>query len=401
MKELLLCKYGEIILKGANRAFFENLLCRELKYRAARHGDFSIYRAQSTIYIEPQDESADIDGMLEATLKVFGIVGVSRAAVCDKDMDAIRALAREYIPPFLTGAKTFKCEAKRSDKTFPLGSPEISAEIGGEILSACPHLRVNVNNPDVVVRIEIREFGAYIHAGQYKGAGGMPIGSNGRGMLLLSGGIDSPVAGWMMAKRGVKLEAIHFESYPYTSEQARDKVLDLAGIVAGWAGSIRVHVISLTKIQEELKRACEEDYFTLLLRRAMMRLAERTAAQFGCGALITGESVGQVASQTVEAMTVTGAVVSLPVFRPCIGLDKEEIIQIARKIDTFETSILPFEDCCTVFTPRHPRTRPELHKVEAQEALLDIDALCDEAYATMYTVNVRPDGTKTFWQGNE
>ena len=401
MKELLLCKYGEIVLKGANRAFFENLLCKELKFRAARHGNFSIYRAQSTIYIEPLDEAADIDGMLSAALKVFGIVGVSRAAVCEKNMDAIRALAREYIPQFLGGAKTFKCEAKRSDKSFPLASPQIAAEIGGVLLSACPRLKVDVNNPDVIVRVEIREFGAYIHAGQYKGAGGMPIGSNGRGLLLLSGGIDSPVAGWMMAKRGMKIEALHFESYPYTSRQARDKVLDLAGIVAGWAGSIRVHVISLTRVQEALKRACEEDYFTLLLRRFMMRLAERAAEKFGCGALITGESVGQVASQTTEALTVTGAVVSLPVFRPCIGLDKEEIIQIARRIDTFETSILPFEDCCTVFTPRHPRTRPELAKVEEQEALLDVDALLEEAWATMYHVNVRPDGSRTFWEQHD
>ncbi|MBQ8275980.1 MAG: tRNA 4-thiouridine(8) synthase ThiI [Clostridia bacterium] len=399
MKELLLCKYGEIILKGANRAFFENLLCRELKFRAARHGDFSIYRSQSTIYIEPKEDAVcDIDGMLESALKVFGIVGVSRAAVCDKDMDAIRTLAREYIPQFLAGAKTFKCEAKRSDKSFPLSSPQISAEIGGVLLSACPRLKVDVNNPDVVVRIEIREYGAYIHAGQYKGAGGMPLGSNGKGLLLLSGGIDSPVAGWMMAKRGVKLEALHFESYPYTSEQARDKVLDLAGIVAGWSGSIRVHVISLTHLQEELKRCCEEDYFTLLLRRAMMRLAERAAKEFECGALITGESVGQVASQTMEALAVTNSVVSLPVFRPCVGMDKEEIIQIARKIDTFETSILPFEDCCTVFTPRHPRTRPELSKVEAQEALIDWEPLLEEAWASMYHVNVRPDGSRAFWQ---
>lgn len=398
MKEILLCKYGEIVLKGANRAFFENLLCKELKFRADRHGEFSIYRAQSTIYIEPLNDGADIDGMLAATLKVFGIVGVSRAAVCAKDMEAIKALAREYIPLFLDGAKTFKCEAKRSDKSFPLSSPQISAEIGGEILSACPRLRVDVNQPDVVVRIEIREFGAYLHAGQYKGAGGMPLGSNGRGLLLLSGGIDSPVAGWMMAKRGVKIEALHFESAPYTSEQARDKVLDLAGIVAGWAGSIRVHVISLTRIQEELKRVCAEDYFTLLLRRCMMRLAEQAAKEFSCDALITGESVGQVASQTMEALNVTNAVVSMPVFRPCIGMDKEEIIQIARKIDTFATSILPYADCCTVFTPRHPRTRPELAKVEAEEALLDLNALLDEAWATMYHVNVRPDGTRSFWE---
>ncbi len=389
MKEILLCKYGEIVLKGANRKYFEDMLCREMKKRARAYGNFDIYRSQSTIYVEPADDLADFEGMFEAASKVFGIVSLSRAAVCEKNMDSIRAVAREYLPSFLSGAKTFKVESKRSDKSFALDSMEISREIGGEVLSVCPHIRVDVHEPDITVRVEVREYGAYISAGRFKGAGGMPIGTNGRGLLLLSGGIDSPVAGYMMAKRGLKIEAVHFESFPYTSERARQKVLDLARLLAVYAGDIYVHVVSLTHIQEELVRACEEDYFTLLLRRYMMTIAERIAKEHGCGSLITGESLGQVASQTMQAIEVTDAAVKqTPVFRPCIGMDKEEIVGIARKIDTFETSILPFEDCCTVFTPKHPKTRPDLMKVLEQERLLDFDALVEEAIKTTYTEHI-------------
>ena len=386
MKEIMLLKYGEIVLKGANRRYFEDVLCRELRYRASFHGNFSITRSQSTIYIEPQDSEADFDGMFDAATKTFGIVGVSRCAECEKSMESIKACAREYIPPFLDGVKTFKVECRRSDKRFPLSSPEISAEIGGVILSACPHLRVDVHSPDVVVMVEISEHFAYLHAGQFKGAGGMPVGTSGKGLLLLSGGIDSPVAGFMMAKRGVKIEAIHFESFPYTSELAREKVVRLAEKLSTYAGSIILHVVSLTKIQEELVRACNEDYFTLLLRRYMMTIAERVAKERECGALITGESVGQVASQTMQAIGVTDNAVNLPVFRPCIGMDKEEIVQISRKIDTYDISIEPYEDCCTVFTPRHPRTKPILEKVLEEEAKLDFGALVEEALATRYTI---------------
>ncbi len=389
MKEILLCKYGEIVLKGANKKYFEDILCKEMKKRAKAYGNFDVYRSQSTIYVEPQDDFCDFDGMFEAASKVFGIVSLSRAAVCEKNMDDIRALAREYIPAFLDGKKTFKVESKRSDKTFPLDSMELSREIGGEILSTCPRIKVDVHNPDIVVRVEVREFGAYISAGRYKGAGGMPIGTNGRGLLLLSGGIDSPVAGYMMAKRGLKIEAVHFESFPYTSERAREKVLDLAKQLAVYAGDIYVHVVSLTHVQEELVKACEEDYFTLLLRRYMMTIAERVARTHNCGSLITGESLGQVASQTMQAIEVTDAAVKqTPVFRPCIGMDKEEIVQIARKIDTFETSILPFEDCCTVFTPKHPKTRPDLEKVIAEERKVDFDALVEEAIESINTVHI-------------
>ncbi len=386
-----MCKYGEIVLKGANRRYFEDSLCKTLRFRAKHFGNFKIDRSQSTLVIEPLDEFADMEGMFETASKVFGIVGISRCAVCEKDMAAIEQTVKEYIPPFLEGKKTFKVEAKRSDKRFPLDSMKICAEVGGYVLERLPHLRVDVHNPEVIVHVEIREFGAYIHAGQFKGAGGMPVGTNGKALLLLSGGIDSPVAGYMIAKRGVLLEAVHFESFPYTSELAREKVFQLAREVAGYAGSFNVHVVSLTHIQEELVRACEEDYFTLLLRRYMMAIADRLAHRLGCGGLITGESLGQVASQTMQAIGVTDPLATLPVFRPCIGMDKEEIVQVARKIGTFETSIQPYEDCCTVFTPKHPRTRPELAKVLEQEKKLDFEALVQEALDGAYTERIRTE----------
>ena len=389
MKEVFLLKYGEIVLKGANKRYFEDMLCRELRRRAVNYGNFEISRAQSTIYIEPKDEFCDMDGMFESARKTFGIVAIARAAVCEKNMESIMQTAREYIPQFLIGKRTFKVEGKRSDKNFCKNSMEIAQEIGGVLLSCCQPIRVDVHYPEIVVKVEVREHFAYVHAGQFKGAGGMPVGSNGTGLLLLSGGIDSPVAGYMMAKRGVKLEAIHFESFPYTSERAREKVLELAGIVSSYAGDINVHVVSLTHIQEELVKHCEEDYFTLLLRRYMMAIADRAARKFKCGALITGESLGQVASQTMEALNVTNCMTDLPVFRPCIGMDKEEIVQISHKIGTFETSIQPFEDCCTVFTPKHPRTRPELHKVEREEQKLPFDELVEEALAGMYRVQIK------------
>ena len=388
MKEILLCKYGEIVLKGANRKYFEDTLCRELKRKARVHGDFDIYRAQSTIYIEPKNEFCDFEGMFNSACKVFGITSVCRCAIAEKSIEDISRVVKEYIPQFLTGKRTFKVECKRSDKNFPLNSIELAREMGGVVLSTLPKLKVDVHNPDETVVVEVREFGAYVHAGKFKGAGGMPIGTNGKAMLLLSGGIDSPVAGHMIAKRGVKLEAIHFESFPYTSERAREKVLELAKIVSEYAGAIDVHVVSLTKIQEEIAKTCNEDYFTLLLRRYMMAIATKIAHQRGCGALITGESIGQVASQTMPALGVTDCMSDLPVFRPCIGLDKEEIIQIARKIGTFETSILPFEDCCTVFTPKHPKTRPELSKVEVEERKLPFDELVEEALSSVYSHHI-------------
>lgn len=391
MKEVLLCKYGELILKGANRSYFEGLLMKELKARVRRAGDFDIHRAQSTIYIEPLNDDCDLDLALEYAKKVFGIVTINRACVVEKNIEAIYQAAKEYLPQFMKGVRTFKADARRADKRFPMKSPELAGEIGAAVLEAMPNLKVDLYDPDIVVRVEIREQGAYIHAGQFKGAGGMPLGSSGKGLLLLSGGIDSPVSGFMMAKRGVTLEALHFESFPYTSERAKEKVLELARILCEYSTRIKVHVISLTHIQEELRDHCDEDYFTLLLRRYMMTLAERVARRNKCGAIITGESLAQVASQTMRAIAVTDSVVNMPVYRPCIGLDKEEIIDIARRIGTFETSILPYEDCCTVFTPRHPRTRPEPEKVIAEENKLDFKALCDEAFETLNTYDIRID----------
>ena len=391
MKEVFLLKYGEIVLKGANHHYFESMLVKELKYRLRNFGKVNITYSQSTVYVDPEDEGADLDAVFDALTRVFGIVTIERAAVCEKTMESIETVTREYIPRFLEGKKTFKVESKRADKRFPLKSPEISAAVGGFVLSSCPYMSVNVKEPQVTVRVEVRENAAYVSAGSFKGAGGMPVGTNGKGLLLLSGGIDSPVAGYMMAKRGVKIEAVHFESFPYTSERAKEKVLELAKIVTRYSGSMLVHVVSLTHIQEELVKNCDEDYFTLLLRRYMMTIAERIARANDCGALITGESVGQVASQTMQALGVTDNAVSLPVFRPCIGMDKEELVQISRKIDTFETSIQPFEDCCTIFTPRHPKTKPELEKVLAEERKLDFEALVTEALATDQTVYIPAD----------
>ena len=385
IQEVILCKFGEVVLKGANRQSFESQLIKELRRRASPHGAFKIYFKQSTVYVEPLDETCDMDGMYDAAKKVFGIVGVNRAAVCEKNMESIMAMAREYLPEKLAGKRTFKVDAKRSDKRFPLKSPEISREIGGVILSTVRGIKVDVHNPDVTVTVEVRDDYAYIRAGQEPGAGGLPLRSAGRGLLLLSGGIDSPVAGCMMAKRGMEIEALHFESFPYTSERAKEKVMQLAQEMCEFCSKIHVHVISLTHIQEELRDKCQEDYFTILLRIFMMRLSERCAREYKCHALITGESLGQVASQTLAAIEVTDSVVRMPVFRPCIGLDKNEIIIQARHYGTFETSILPYEDCCTVFTPRHPKTQPRIDDVMRELEKVDVEALIDEAYATMYT----------------
>ncbi|MBQ9703126.1 MAG: tRNA 4-thiouridine(8) synthase ThiI [Clostridia bacterium] len=396
MKEVILCKYGEVVLKGANRSDFEAKMIKDLKNRARRVGNFGIFYSQSTVFIEPLDEDSidKIDEMYEEAKHVFGFVGITRAAACAKDMDEILRVVKEYIPTRLNGCKTFKADAKRSDKRFPLSSPQIAGEVGAAVLEATGgRVKVDLYNPDIVVRVEVREKEAYIHAGQEKGAGGIPYGSSGRGLLLLSGGIDSPVAGFMMAKRGVQLEAIHFESFPYTSERAKEKVLELAKILTDYTTKIRVHIISLTHIQEMIRDNCDEDYFTLLLRRYMMALSVKLAHDYDCDAIITGESLGQVASQTMKAINVTNAMSDIPVYRPLIGMDKDEIIQISRRIGAYDTSILPYEDCCTVFTPKHPRTRPELDKVIAEENKLDFNALVEEAYATREWVVIKPDST--------
>ena len=385
MMEKILLKYGEIALKGANKSSFEATLAKHIRIRMKKYGDFEVTRAQSTVTVTPKNEDCDIDGAYEACKKIFGIVGVSRAVTCEKNMDSIISTLKQCAPDMLSGCKTFKIEAKRADKRFPFTSPQICDECGGAVLETVRGIKVDVRNPDEIIRVEIRDDEAFIHPDQEKGAGGMPVGTNGRALLLLSGGIDSPVAGHMICKRGVKIEALHFESYPYTSERALDKVAKLAELVSEYNGYTTLHVINVKEIQEVLRDKCDEDYFTLLLRRFMMRLAQRCAEEFKCSALVTGESIGQVASQTMDALCVTDSVVSMPVFRPCIGLDKEEIVEISRKINTYETSVLPYEDCCTVFTPRHPRTRPEMAKVIAQEERIDVEGLLEKAYETMYT----------------
>ncbi len=380
MREVLLLKCGELVLKGLNRSRFESRLLHILRARLAPLGDYRLSISQSTIYVEPQ-EDAPVGEALEVCRRVFGIVSLCRAAACPKEMGAICDTAARYLKDELENVRTFKVEARRADKRFPLTSPQIGAEVGARLLEEHPHLRVRMDGAERVVKVEIREQSAYISGERLPGAGGMPTGTNGRAMLLLSGGIDSPVAGHMMARRGLELGAVHFYSYPYTSEEARDKVIELARILSGWTGKLTVSVVPFTHIQQEIRQKCSEDYFTLVMRRFMMRLAERVARHQGCKALITGESLGQVASQTIESLNATGSVCHMPVFRPLIGMDKEEIVVRARQIGTFETSILPYEDCCTVFTPRHPQTKPRLENVEQQEENLDIEGLVGEAFA--------------------
>ena len=379
MTEMILLKLGELVLKGANRYTFEDKLKSNLARRLKSHGKFRVYSRQSTTYIEPLSDECDMDAAYDVAKKVFGAVGVSRAKACAKTKEAMLETVRTYLAGNLVGEKTFKVESKRADKSFPMTSIQLSQWVGGELDDLYPNLHVDVHNPALTIHLEVRDYAAFVHADPEPGAGGLPVGTSGRAMSLLSGGIDSPVASWMMAKRGVALEMVHFYSYPYTSPEAKEKVLDLARLLTPWTGRLIVHVVPFTHIQEELRRSCPEDYFTLLMRRFMMRISEGVARRCGCHAIVTGESLGQVASQTMDAMAVTGAVASLPVFRPLVGMDKEEVVRIARKIGTFETSILPYEDCCTVFTPRHPRTRPHLDEIEAAEAVLDVEALVQEA----------------------
>ena len=391
MKEIILLKAGEIALKGLNRSVFEDRLAKNCKFRLKHLGRFQITRAQSTMYCEPLDEDIDIDEAVETLQTVFGFSKMSRACVVEKDMDAIKAAAAEYLEPVLRDCRTFKVEAKRSDKAFPLKSPAICAEVGGYLLSRFPHLRVDVHQPDFTVYVEIRDKNAYIHGPQLDGAGGMPVGSSGRAMLLISGGIDSPVAGYMMAKRGLELQAVHFAAPPYTSEYARQKVITLCREVGRYAGRIKLHVVGFTHVQEQIRDLCPEEYFTIIMRRYMMKIAERIAREEGCGALVTGESVAQVASQTLYALGCTDVAAELPVLRPVIGMDKNEIIAVARRIGTFETSILPYEDCCTVFTPRHPRTRPKLREVLRAEERLDEEALLADALSKVESFYTYPE----------
>ena len=390
MHEIILCKLGEIVLKGLNRHSFEMKLMSNIRRRTQRYGKFKIYSRQSTIYVEPVEETCDLAAAYDACKKVFGIIAIARAVPCAKEKEAIFATAKEYLGPALLAAKSFKVESKRSDKSFPMGSIQLSQWVGGALHDAFPHLTVDVHHPELTVYVEVREDAAYVHGPAEAAAGGLPLGMGGHAVSLLSGGIDSPVSSYMIAKRGVQLEMIHFASPPYTSELAREKVLKLAQELTPWCGRLAVFIIPFTEIQEEIRRKCPEDHFTLIMRRFMMRLADMLARELRCRALVTGENLGQVASQTMQALAVSEDVATMPVLRPLIGLDKEEIVKIARKIGTFDTSILPYEDCCTVFTPRHPKTKPNLEEVREYEAALDIDALCDKALAGREMIRLYP-----------
>ena len=388
MNEIILLKLGEMVLKGLNRRSFEDKLQANLHRRLRPFGQFRVYTRQSATYVEPIGEGCDVEGAYEALKHVFGIVGLSLARPCGKDKDAILACAKEFLDDQLRAARTFKVETKRADKTFPMTSIQLSQYVGGELHEAYDNLEVDVHHPELTVYVEVRDYAAYVHTQPQPGAGGLPVGINGRAVSLLSGGIDSPVASWMIAKRGVALDMVHFFSYPYTSLEAKEKVLELARLLTPWTGRLTVHVVPFTAIQEELRRSCPEELFTVIMRRFMMRIAQEVARRCGAKALVTGECLGQVASQTMDAMLVTGAVVDLPILRPVVGMDKEEIVQIARKIGTFETSILPYEDCCTVVTPRHPRLRPRPGEVEFAEEKLDIQALIQAAVDSIERVQV-------------
>ena len=380
MNEIILLKLGEVVLKGLNRRTFEDKLNANIRRRLQHYGSYHVYSKQSTIYVEPQSEDCDLDGAYGACKQVFGVIAATRARSCPKDKDAIFHCAQNYLDAALRGAKTFKVETKRADKHFPMNSMEISQYVGGLLHDAYPHLKVDVHNPELCVHVEIREKAAYVHGPSEPGAGGLPIGMGGTAVSLLSG-IDSPVSSYMIAKRGVQLELVHFYSPPYTSQLALDKVVRLARELTPWCGRMKLHIVPFTEIQEAIRRDCPEDHFTLIMRRFMMRLAQAVARRTGAKALVTGESLGQVASQTMDALTVSDAVCELPVLRPVIGMDKQEIIAISRKIGTFDTSIEPYEDCCTVFTPRHPKTHPHLDEVQEYEKALDIDGLLERAVA--------------------
>lgn len=391
MNEIFLLKLGEIVLKGTNKRQFENRLRQNIRRRMKAYGEFDVYILQSTVYVEPMDDQADVDAAWESCRSIFGLVSLCRCKPCEKNMDSIFAAVEEYLGDDLDCAKSFKVESKRSDKRFPMTSIQISQEIGGRLAEAHPTCAVDVHHPEYTVYVEVRDMAAYVHGPAVPGAGGLPTGVGGRAMCLLSGGIDSPVAAYMMAKRGMEVESVHFFSYPYTSQLAKDKVLELARLVTKYCGRMTVNIVSFTQIQEAIRDNCPEEFFTLIMRRFMMEISQRIAKDDGCGALITGENLGQVASQTMEAMTVTGAVVDIPVFMPLIGMDKEEIVTIARKIGTMETSVLPYEDCCTVFTPKHPKTKPTLGQLLHAERKLDRETLIREALETVEKVSVKYD----------
>ena len=389
MNEMFLLKLGEIVLKGANRRTFEDKLKQNVKRRMKVFGEFKIYIMQSTVYVEPLSDACDLEGAWEACGTIFGVSTMCRCRACEKDLDSIFHAVVDYLGDELSVQKSFKVESKRSDKSFPLNSIQISQQVGGRLAEEYPHVAVDVHTPAYIVNVEVRDFAAYIHGPSVPGAGGLPTGTGGRAAVLLSGGIDSPVAAYMIGKRGVELEGIHFFSYPYTSERAKEKVIELARLLTKYCGRMTLDIVGFTEIQEAIRDHCREEYFTIIMRRFMMRISEAIGRDHGAKCLVTGENLGQVASQTMDAMAVTGAVVNMPMFHPLIGMDKEEIVTIARKIGTMETSILPYEDCCTVFTPRHPKTKPVLALVEAEEAKLDVEGLIARAIENTEKIQLR------------
>ena len=389
MKEIILVKVGEIALKGLNRKNFEDLLIKNIKRKIHKLGRFEVVASQSTIRITPLDDFIDMDETAQKLSKVFGVVAFSRACIAEKDIEKIKETAAEYLKPIFSENISFKVESKRSDKKFPYGSPEISKMVGGYLADTFPNVTVDVHDPDVTVTVEIRDFAAYVHASVEEGAGGLPVSCGGKAAILISGGIDSPVAAYMMARRGIELSAIHFASPPYTSERAEEKVRDLLEIVSDYSGKMNMYTVPFTKIQEEIQKNCPEELFTIIMRRLMMNIAQRIAKNIGCQALITGESLGQVASQTIGALACTDEAADMPVFRPLIGMDKKDIIDISKKINTFETSCLPYEDCCTVFTPRHPRTKPKIELVRKAQAAVDWEDMIREA---VENVKITPIG---------
>lgn len=381
---VVLVRYGEIILKGNNRAMFERKLVENIK-DALIDEDIKIIFSQARVFVKPADTSR-IDAIIKKIIKVFGIVSVSPAVEVETDFEKIKTTAVELIQEKI-GKSTFKVESRRGDKKFPLTSPEISRELGGYILSKIPELKVDVNNPDFVLNVEVRDK-SYIYAEKIEAFGGMPIGTNGKGLLLVSGGIDSPVAGFMLARRGVEIDALHFFSPPYTGPRAKEKVIELCRIVSEYSKKINLYIVNFTEPQLAIRDNCPHEQMVIIMRRIMMRIAERVANQKGCHALITGENIGQVASQTMQAMVTTNAVCNIPVFRPLIGMDKNDIINIAKKIDTYETSILPYEDCCTVFVPKHPDTKPRIDKIEMSEQHLDIEKIVEDAINSIEVIEI-------------
>ena len=388
MNDILLLKPGEIFLKGLNKRYFEEKLMNNLRGRLRHVGMFVVSCRQSTFYVEPRAEDADLDAALAAARQVFGFATVTRAAACEKTPEAIAELAIRHLREDMQSVRSFKVESKRSDKRFPMTSIELSRYVGGLLKEAYPQVEVEMHDPELVVHLEVREMAAYVHAAPLPGAGGMPVGSNGSAVTLLSGGIDSPVSSYLIARRGVRLVPVHFFSFPYTSELAKQKVIDLAKLLEPYTGRMTLQIVPFTHIQEEIRRQVPEEYFTLVMRRFMMRIAEDIALHNDCKAIVTGENLGQVASQTMEAMASTQSVIDLPVLQPLIGMDKTDIIRYAREIGTFETSILPYEDCCTVFTPRHPKTRPTVAEVAQVESVMDIEGLVKEAVAGIERIKI-------------